>query len=148
MLRKNWRIFFSLALIFGLSVFTIQAQGPGGYLATGGYVMAGGGSLFLDSTAQTGLQKCLACAAPGGITVQFLGRFKIQDQGTCTMASGTCPSQFLQSGYANPPNCIATWNGTGTLTGILKVPSTSGIATPSSTVGTDTAVVNWACFGN
>lgn len=76
------------------------------------------------------------------------GRFQIRDMGTCTMAAGTCPAQNLASTYAAAPLCFLTWNGSGTLTGILKAPSTTSQVTPASTVNTDTAQVNWACYGN
>jgi hypothetical protein len=49
--------------------------------------------------------------------------------------------------YEKPPQCFANWTGAGTLTGILKVPSTTTTVTPASSASTDTAQVNWACFG-
>lgn len=73
---------------------------------------------------------------------------KIKDQGTCTMSSGACSAQSLGHTYASAPNCFVNWNATGTLTGILKAPSTTTTVTPASSVGTDTAVVNWFCLGN
>jgi len=76
------------------------------------------------------------------------GSYKFLDQGTCTMAAGTCTVQSLSHTYAAAPNCIGTWNGAGTLSGILKIPSTTTTATPASTAGTDTAQVNWFCFGS
>jgi hypothetical protein len=78
----------------------------------------------------------------------FGSRLKITDEGSCTMTLGACASQSLSSTYSTAPICIATWNGSGTLTGILKIPSTTTTARPASTVNTDNAVVNWACFGN
>jgi hypothetical protein len=76
------------------------------------------------------------------------GGLRIRDQGSCTMSFGACPAQTLGHTYASPPNCIAAWNGSGTLTGRLKVPSTTTTVTPNSTTNTDTAQVNWVCFGN
>lgn len=76
------------------------------------------------------------------------GRFQIADMGTCTMSAGTCTGQTLKATYAAAPLCFASWNGSGTLTGILSVPSTTGTVTPASSVNTDTAHVNWACYGN
>jgi hypothetical protein len=73
---------------------------------------------------------------------------KLRDQGQCTMAAGACAAQTLAHTYAVAPACIATWTGTGTLTGIIKIASTTTTVTPSSSVGTDTAQVNWVCFGN
>jgi hypothetical protein len=74
-------------------------------------------------------------------------RLRLQDQGTCTMAAGTCTAQALGSTYASAPLCFLTWTGSGTLTGILKCATTTTTVTPSSTVGTDTAVMNWFVFG-
>lgn len=63
---------------------------------------------------------------------------------SCTMASGTCTYTYSNS-YSSAPNCTATWNGTGTLSGILKaVPGTSSVVV-SSTVGTDNGVVDIIC---
>jgi hypothetical protein len=84
-------------------------------------------------------------SAPTGI---FYESLKIGDQGSCTMTAGTCSAQSLSRTYTVAPNCIATWTGSGTLTGLVKVSSTTTTVTPASTVSTDTAVVNWVCFGN
>jgi hypothetical protein len=81
----------------------------------------------------------------GNNVVQAL---KIADEGTCTMSGGTCPAQSLSHVYNSAPKCFANWTGTGMLTGLLKVPSTTSAVTPASSVGTDTAQVNWGCFGN
>ena len=75
-------------------------------------------------------------------------RFKLSDQGQCTMAAGACSAQALGSTYTTAPLCGLTWTGTGTLTGIIKVASTTTTMTPTSSVGTDTEQVNWFCFGN
>lgn len=67
--------------------------------------------------------------------------------GTCTMITGTCTFTYAST-FTNTPICNATWNGTGTLTGIVKaVPSTSSVVVTSS-VGTDTAVMQIHCDGN
>lgn len=84
-------------------------------------------------------------SAPTGI---FYNSLRIGDQGSCTMTAGTCSVQSLSRTYTVAPNCIATWTGAGTLTGLVKVPSTTTTVTPASSVSTDTAVVNWVCFGN
>lgn len=76
------------------------------------------------------------------------GRFKLSDQGNCTMAAGTCAAQNLASTYASAPLCTATWDGTGALAGSIKIASTTTTVTPSSSNGADTAHVNWMCFGN
>lgn len=89
---------------------------------------------------------------PGGATgvpgaAQY-GKLKTADQGTCTMTAGSCGALPLASAYNVAPNCFLTFTGTGTLAGALKVTSTTTNVTPASTTGTDTAVVNWVCFGN
>lgn len=92
---------------------------------------------FPITTIQTGQNKTL---------VQNLrGRIQLQDMGQCTMSTGTCTAQTLSSKYTSP-KCFLTWTGTGTLTGILKAPTTTNTVTPASSVNTDTAVVNWACY--
>jgi hypothetical protein len=74
---------------------------------------------------------------------------RIADQGTCTMAAGTCSAQTLSHTYSAAPVCTGNWNGSGgALTGFLKFPSTTTTVTPASTVGTDTPQINWICFGN
>jgi hypothetical protein len=69
----------------------------------------------------------------------------VNESGSCTMSSGTCSAQGLTHTYRAAPRCFANWTGSGTLTGLLKVPSTTTTVTPASSVGTDTAVVNWEC---
>jgi hypothetical protein len=65
---------------------------------------------------------------------------------SCTQVAGTCTFTFNQS-WASAPRCVGTWNGTGTLTGLLKViPTTTNVAC-TSTVGTDTAVCSMVCVG-
>ena len=86
-----------------------------------------------------------------GMTADVQGKVSgidIRDSGKCVMSGGSCPAQPLSRTYNAAPVCLANWDGTGSLTGILKVPSTRTTVTPSSTVGSDTARVNWACFGN
>lgn len=85
-----------------------------------------------------------ATGIPGG--AQY-GKLNVSDKGTCVMAAGTCGAQALVGGYGAAPTCFATWNGTGTCTGILKAPSTASAVTPASSVGTDTCNTNWVCFG-
>lgn len=75
-------------------------------------------------------------------------RLKLTDQGQCTMNSGTCTAQRLGSPYETAPLCTVTWTGNGRLHGQLKVASTATTVTPSSSVDSDTAQVNWMCFGN
>ena len=77
-----------------------------------------------------------------------LNALKITDEGSCTMSSGACTAQPLSHTYAAAPKCFVNWTGTGTLTGLLKIPSTTSTVTPASSVGSDSAQVNWACFGN
>jgi hypothetical protein len=75
-------------------------------------------------------------------------RLKLTDQGSCTMSAGACSAQTLGSTYSAAPVCLLTWTGTGTLAGVLKVAATTTTVTPSSSNSSDTAQVNWACFGN
>jgi hypothetical protein len=77
----------------------------------------------------------------------FYKYLKIGDQGSCTMTAGRCSTQFLSRTYSAAPNCITAWNGTGTLKGPVKILAATTV-TPASNVATDTAVVNWVCFGN
>jgi hypothetical protein len=75
-------------------------------------------------------------------------RLQISDQGTCTLSSGTCPGQNFATTYAVAPQCFGSWNGIGTMTGILSfVTSTTGV-TPTDSVGSDTGHINWFCLGN
>lgn len=80
-------------------------------------------------------------------TSSGIGGLKIKDQGNCTMVSGVCPSQTLGHTYGAAPICFGNSNGTGTLTGILKMPSTTTAVVPTSTINTDTAHINWVCLG-
>lgn len=80
-----------------------------------------------------------------GGPVQANSQLYVGESGSCTMVSGTCSAQSLTKTYSTAPRCFASWNGSGTLTGILKVPSTTSTVTPASSVNTDTAVVNWEC---
>lgn len=75
------------------------------------------------------------------------GGLKIKDQGTCTMTAGLCSAQTLGHTYLSAPTCFGNSNGTGTLTGILSIPSTTTAVTPTSSINTDTAHVNWFCLG-
>lgn len=64
---------------------------------------------------------------------------------TAVLSSGTVTHTFTTAYTTAAPFCTATWNGTGTLTGILKaVPSTTNVVITSS-VGTDTATVIVNC---
>lgn len=70
--------------------------------------------------------------------------------GTCTMTAGACSAQNLPVLFISAPACWGSFTGTGTLTGILKFPSSAGspgTVTPTSTVNTDTAQVRYFCTG-
>lgn len=75
--------------------------------------------------------------------------------GSCTMQSGTCASPAtpitLAVPFANQPACGWSWNGTGTLTGIVHltfgVSGTTYTVTPVSSVSTDTAQIVVICGG-
>jgi hypothetical protein len=82
-----------------------------------------------------------------GAVPLFVNSFAISDQGQCTMSSGACAAQAFHHNYANPPNCWYSWSGNGTLTGLVKMITTTDQVTPTSTVGTDSAGINWGCQG-
>jgi hypothetical protein len=72
---------------------------------------------------------------------------------TCTLSSGACAAQSLGIPMFSQPACSANSTGTGTLSGILKLPLVEGggyvwSVTPTSTVGTDSATVSGICVGN
>jgi hypothetical protein len=86
-----------------------------------------------------------------GIPVVLSGRtrFKLSDQGLCTMMTGACPAQTFNSTYTAAPQCFASWDGSSSaLHGIIKIVATLSQVTISSSVNTDTPQMNWACFGN
>lgn len=78
-------------------------------------------------------------ATSGGAGLDFAGR--------CTMSAGACPAITFNVTWAANPGCVATWNGTGTLTGVVKAISTTTTLNISSSVGTDTAVMTYVCIG-
>jgi hypothetical protein len=108
---------------------------------TGGFSICNGGATCNFTVGGTGALILNAAAT-------FQKQVQLADKGTCTMAAGTCAAQSLSTTYNTAPTCFLTWSGTGTLTGALKVASTTTTVTPSSSGGTDTARVNWVCFGN
>ena len=71
---------------------------------------------------------------------------RLEDLGTCAMSSGACEVITLNHTYTSAPVCVATWTGTGTLTGNIKASTTTNTLTISSTVNTDTALVGYSCF--
>lgn len=69
------------------------------------------------------------------------------ERGNCVMSSGTCTFSFSAS-FSSTPVCTATWNGTGTLTGIVKaVPSLTNVVVTSSG-GSDSATMQVHCDGS
>jgi hypothetical protein len=69
--------------------------------------------------------------------------------GTCTMTAGACSAITFSTSYTAEPACVGSWDGqTGTLSGILKMMTTTSGITPTSTVGTDTAKIFYVCLGN
>lgn len=103
-------------------------------------------SQLLALNPNTGRYKAIVCINGSGDFT--LPKVKLTDQGQCTMAAGTCSAQTLAYTYTAAPLCWAVWTGTGTDTGFIKLASTTTTVTPSSSVGTDTAQVNWFCAGN
>lgn len=128
---------------------SLNIQGPlqvgsgSGILSSGtGGTMASQGA-DINSANQVTNAHLSGAVAPGGPL-----RFQITDFGQCGMSSGTCAQQSFGSTYTGAPLCFATWTGVGTLNGQIKIASTTTKVTPSSTNGSDTAQVNWICFGN
>jgi hypothetical protein len=68
--------------------------------------------------------------------------------GTCTMTSGACAAIVFGTAYTTAVACQVTWTGAGKLTGILSSNRTTWGLQPRSSVGTDTAQVDWFCAGN
>lgn len=89
------------------------------------------------------IQNSVSCFGPYTIKVDVP-----DNHGSCTMSSGACAAITFATPYLIAPNCVVTWTGTGTLTGILSSHrGTTGLQ-PTSSVGSDTAVVDWKCQGN
>jgi len=65
--------------------------------------------------------------------------------GTCTLTTGACPVYNFLTTYTVAPKCTASWTGTGTFTGILKVLTSTTQLTITDTVSESTGVINWAC---
>ena len=123
------------------------------------YVMSGTGAPTLEGKSN-GMQTTWYSGNETGQTAQVKGStgaasFAQLNQtasgdfaGSCTMSSGACTAQSFGAAFNSAPVCTCSWNGTGTLTGGLKCPSTTSTVTPASSVGTDTAQVNWICAGH
>jgi hypothetical protein len=124
--------------------FRFELNGSGIALGQSGIVSRPGATASYLTLPSTGSQ-LVSDTASQAITNK---RLQLSDEGTCTMRSGTCAPQNLSTHYGTAPKCFANWTGMGTLTGVLKVPSTTSVVTPASSVRSDTAQVNWACFGN
>lgn len=120
----------------------VQATGSGGLVSIQGKASV---NLTVNGVNEV---NCTTTACTTAEPSVFSARVNIADKGACTMSSGTCAAQSLSGTYSAAPICVASWTGAGTLTGALKVPSTTTTVTPASSLGTDTAVVNWQCFGN
>jgi len=86
----------------------------------------------------------------GGSAVAIGGgsRFKLVDQGSCTMAAGVCSAQALGSTYTAAPVCFASVTTAAGTRGFVGAPSTTTTVTPTSSSGTETSTVSWGCFGN
>jgi len=89
------------------------------------------------------IQNSTACFGPYRVTLALA-----DTHGTCTMSSGVCPAITFATAYNSTPVCTVTWTGTGTLTGILSSKRTTTGLQPTSSVNSDTAVVDWKCQGN
>jgi hypothetical protein len=88
------------------------------------------------------VQNTTTCYGPYRITLSLS-----DTAGTCTMTSGQCAAITFATAYKTTPACTVSWTGTGTLTGLLSTQRTSSGLQPKSSVGSDTAVVDWKCQG-
>lgn len=89
------------------------------------------------------LQNTTSCFGPYTITLSLS-----DTHGTCTMTSGVCAAITFATAFLNAPTCSVSWTGTGTLTGLLSSKRTTTGLQPTSSVNSDTAVVDWKCQGN
>ena len=89
------------------------------------------------------IRNSTSCFGPYTVTLA-LG----DTNGSCTMNSGQCAAITFAVAYKNTPTCTVTWTGTGTLTGILSSKRTAAGLQPTSSVNSDSAVVDWKCQGN
>ena len=71
-----------------------------------------------------------------------------QLQGTCSMTSGACTLVTFATPFNSTPSCQVNWTGSGVLTGILSSNRVTSSIQPKSSIGSDTAQVDWSCFGN
>lgn len=88
------------------------------------------------------IQNSTSCFGPYTVTLSLS-----DTNGTCAMTSGTCALIVFANAYKTTPTCTVTWTGTGTLTGLLSSQRTSSGLQPKSSVGSDSAVVDWKCQG-
>jgi len=127
------------------SVNDLAITGSGGTLSVNASNGAVGLSIPLGSGAVS-----LGTGAGGAATVTITAgsRFKIADQGSCTMAAGACSAQALGSTYTAAPACFASVTTAAGTRGFVGAPSTTTTVTPTSSSGTETSTVSWSCFGN
>jgi hypothetical protein len=67
--------------------------------------------------------------------------------GSCTMANGSCTFLWATP-FASSPACVASWNGSGRLTGAVKTSSSPSACVVTSTTNTDTAAMQIVGVGN
>lgn len=131
------------SLSSGYAGFGFDGAGANNILFNWSETTASTNSAFLSNA--TGVAE-LSVDSNSGST-SFGSGVQLKDEGQCTMASGACTAQTLSHTYTIGPYCTGNWSGTGTLTGLLKFPSTTSSVTPTSSVGTDSAQITWTCFG-
>lgn len=67
--------------------------------------------------------------------------------GVCTMIGGTCTVTWGTS-FTSAPTCIAQWNATGTLTGFVQAAASTTNCVVTSSVNTNTAVMQVIGIGS
>lgn len=134
-IQNNGNIFSTAFIINSGGYEQFSENNTGTFGAVAGNELCSG-----DSTTHT-----LKCSYNGATNYHPL---RLSEAGTCTLSGtpGTCTFSYSLS-YAATPLCFVTWNGTGTLTGILKaVPGTSSCVVTSS--ANDTGVIQVEAIGN
>src|SRR5260221_14160654 len=88
-----------------------------------------------------GTAPCAKLHTIGGNITQWNGDYA----GQCTLVNPTgCAVYTFIATYNAAPKCTATLSS-GTLTGILRAATTTTQLTITSSVTTDTGVINWSC---
>jgi hypothetical protein len=164
-MKLRQRIIFLSALLLGVTLLVLgQGQNfPGGTTGTVTFVNntitggVSGGTLSIQSGGNNNLSilqsgsGTLTVGSAGGFSATravFSGRVQIGDEGSCTMAAGTCTAQSFVATYTVAPKCFVTVAIAAGTQGFYAALSTTTTVTPASSNAADTSTVNWICFGN